>query len=305
MNPHTSNNSEHHPDDRGNAPVARVDRLINAAMDAEAANDFDGANIAWAKIAAMDDASRRSAAALQAGLESLRAPAQTPDVSAKVLTRLGMTPPTVRHESHQDHSAPGATPSAHKPQAKRVSRKWYSISPLLSSFVLGGLVCLGLVIAHQYTKQPAQRNTEIVVIPQSQFSLPSTPAELLPTPVAAARRTPSLQLGDVSRYDNALLIPTGHVAEAPLTNAQWWKADTTQPTILAQERWWTGTSEDGIASEFQRVNAGQSLPHHHAGAVDLFEVFLGGSVAQSDAAEKHDHPVSKETSTPRQSSKPR
>ncbi len=285
MNPHP--NTPGKSDQTESDKFTRVDRLINAAMDAEASNDFDGANIAWAKIAAMDEASRRSAATLQSGLESLRTPTPTPDVSAKVLNRLGMKQAAKRHLAQSERTAAATladspavaprTPETRVLKSSRRNRKWYSISPALASFVLGGLASLGLVIAHQYTTSAQLQNTEIVVVPQPLFTQPNTPSELLPPIIATATRVPSLRMGDTSRYDQALQ-PTVHAANTTTPN-YWWRnqAPETLP-IMAKERWWTPTSGSAgsdLAQDGKRVDAGQVLLQKHNHNVDLFQLLLG------------------------------
>ncbi len=291
--------------------LARVDRLVNTAMDAEAANDFDGANIAWAKIASMDDASRRSAATLQASLESLRTPAQSPDVSAKVLARLGMKPVSKSHEANVEQvrvapvvavssqstapATPALSASPRHVSSSRVasstqlasstrlatshrSRKWYSLSPVLASFVLGGFASLGLVIAHQYTNPSLQPDTAIVVVPLPSISH-TIPSELLPAPVASASRAPSLRMGDTSRYDQALAPARPGTADAGATHGYWWRVQGPQSPsfpMMAQERWWIAPgSAEGPALEPKHMDAGQMLLHKHSHDVDLFQLLLG------------------------------
>lgn len=302
MNPHNPKQPE-------SETLARVDRLINTAMDAEAANDFDGANIAWAKIAAMDDASRRSAASLQAGLESLRAPTQTPDVSAKVLARLGMKVPAKRNEAKTDAVRVDNTPTpvrsthnhptsrGHKTASHR-TRKWYSMSPVLASFVLGGLASLGLVIAHEYTNPAPQQETAIVVVPQPVFAQSAQPNELLPPPVASASHIPSLRMGDTSQYDHALAPAQTSVASASVQQGYWWRGPASQyvPTV-AQERWWINTNaSENLAPEPTGTAAGQVLLNEHGHQVDLFQLLLGErseKVETTDTSKKPTQPKSR------------
>lgn len=271
------------------------DSLLNAALDAEAVGDIALAQESWAKIAAMDEVRRRSAALLASGLAQLKQGNHArPDMSGQVLARLNLDRTTIttmpdavtaetaparevsgtaqamdhlvgevrremrRQRTPMDGQEGEASPGAsHKladalafeaaadgainsgrawslptPRAHR-KRRWYQVSPMLASFVLGGLVTVGLVAIKHWTEAP-QIAAPIAATP---LAIPSEPSQLVPELVRAAPRPAStLQMGDTRRYTQINgLSPDWRMSQTP-TAGRWWETPRDARSWIALEQ---------------------------------------------------------------------
>jgi hypothetical protein len=287
------------------------DALLNAALDAEAAGDIALAQESWAKIAAMDEARRRSAALLASGLAQLKQGNHAgPDVSGRVLARLNFArtewdktiittmPDAVtaetaparevsgtaqamdhlvgegrremrRHRTPMDGQE-GQAPagSSHTladalafeaaadsaissgrawgvpSQRAHRKRRWYQVSPMLASFVLGGLVTVGLLALKHWTEAP-QNAAPIAATP---LATPAEPSQLVPELVRAVPRpAPSLQMGDTRRYTQINgLSPDWRMSQTP-TAGRWWETprDTRAWMALEQRQFAEGVRAKG------------------------------------------------------------
>jgi hypothetical protein len=265
----------------GALDVREFDALLNAALDAEATGDIAVAQESWARIAAMDEARRRSAALLASGLAHLKhADQPAPDVSARVLARLELDktslktmPDAVTAETApareeagaaqaMDHSwrearwhrTPTDGPVAHEQRAAGMSpadalafeaaaeaaistgrpwglpsqrahrkRRWYHVSPMLASFLLGGAVTVGLMMLKQRTDGPiAVPAPTVAAVPQAAPASQLVPDLMRPALARVRAQPSSLQLGDTARYTRIDgLAPGWRMSQTP-SAGRWW-----------------------------------------------------------------------------------
>lgn len=311
--------------DQGGAHGAserEFDALLNAALDAEALGDIALAQESWAKIAAMDEARRRSAALLASGLAQLKqGNQQQVDVSASVLARLSIAqtdraqtdrartdwdrntiqtmPDAVtaetaparevsgtaqamdhmvgegRREARRNaaltderHAAdalameqaadavistgrPWGLPSQRASQHRK--RRWYQVSPMLASFVLGGTVTIGLVMIKHWSDAPAPSAAPIVAAAPAPAAAPSQLVPQLVQSTPAPR--PALQMGDTQRYTRIDgLTPGWRMSQTP-AGGRWWDAGGTDAPGLSPVM-----SMDGASPFAKAVRPKGTLP---------------------------------------------